>query len=100
MRREVNATGVVIAIVLAVMAYALMHDLLDGLPFTRSTSSWGSWGAGLLVFGLVAIAIESAFEWFFGPDEPWRRGPRRMMRVAVALVLLTLLVAAVGVMSK
>ena len=97
MRRVVTASGVALAIVLAVMAYALLHDVFDGLRFTRSTESWGLWATGLFVGGLLLILMEAAGEWLFGPDEPWRR---RMARVAVALLFLTLVVATVTLMSK
>jgi hypothetical protein len=58
-RTVVTRSGVVLAIVLAVMAYALMHDVFDGLRFTRSTESWGLWAAGLLVGGLLLILMEA-----------------------------------------
>jgi hypothetical protein len=62
-RRAVIASGVALAIVLAVRAYALLHDLLDGLRFTRFTESWGFWAAGLFVGGLVLILMETAGDW-------------------------------------
>jgi hypothetical protein len=92
--------GVALAIVLAVMGYALMHDLYDKLRFTRSTESWGLWAAGLFVGGLLLILMEAAGDWLFGPDEPWRRGPRRMRRVAIAILLVALVAVTVAVMSK
>jgi hypothetical protein len=99
-RKVVTASGVALAIVLAVMAYALAHDLFDGLRFTRSTQSWGLWAAGLFVGGLLLILMEVAGDWLFGPDEPWRRGPRRMAHVTVAVLLLALVAVTVAVMSK
>ena len=103
MRRVVTASGVALAIVFAVMAYALMHDLFDGLRFTRSTGSWGLWAAGLLVGGLLLILMEAAGEWLFGPDEPWEHRPRRTrrgLRIAVAAVLVALVAVTVAVLSK
>jgi hypothetical protein len=43
------------------MGYALMHDLFDGLPFTRATHAWALWAAGLFVFGLLGLGFEAAF---------------------------------------
>lgn len=103
MRKVVTATGVALAIALAVMAYALMHDLLDGLPFTRTTESWGLWAAGLFVGGLLLILMEAAGEWLFGPDEPWEHRPRRtrrVLRIAFAAVLVALVAVTVAVLSK
>jgi len=99
-RRVLTASGVALGIALAVMAYALMHDLFDGLRFTRSTESWALWAAGLFVGGLLLILMEAAGEWLFGPDDPWRRGPRRMRRVAVVVLLVVLIAVTVAVMSK
>lgn len=65
MRKGVIASVVALAIVLAVMAYALMHDVFDGLRFTRSTESWSLWAAGLFVVGLLLILMEAAGEWLF-----------------------------------
>ncbi len=100
-RKVLTASGIALGIVLAVMAYALMHDLFDGLSFTRSTESWGVWAAGLFVGGLLLMLMEAVGEWLFGSDEPWRRrSPRRVMRVTVALLLLALVLGAVAVQSK
>ena len=98
-RKVLTASGVGLGIVLAVMAYALMHDLFDGLPFTRSTESWGFWAAGLFVGGLLLILMEAAGDWLFGPDEPWPRGPRRMSTCSIAALLVALAVT-VAVLSK
>lgn len=103
MQKVVTATGVALAVALVVMAYALMHDLFDGLPFTRSTESWGLWAAGLFVGGLLLILMEVAGEWLFGPDEPWEHRPRRRrraLRVAVAAVVVALVAVTVAVLSK
>jgi hypothetical protein len=99
-RKVVTASGGALGIVLAVMAYALMHDFFDGLPFTRTTESWSFWAAGLLVGGLLLILMEAAGDWLFGPVEPWRRSPRRMARVAIAVLLLALVIVTVAVVSK
>ena len=96
MRRVVIASGVALAIVLAVMAYALLHDLLDGLRFTRSTESWGFLGAGLFLGGLVLILMETAGDWLFQPDEPWERRPRRTLRGASGLIFVALLVMTIA----
>lgn len=100
MRKVVTASGVALAIVIAVMAYALMHDLFDGLRFTRSTESWSLWATGLFVGGLLLILMEAAGDWLFGPGEPWQRGPRRMRRLAVAALLVALVAVTVAVMYK
>jgi hypothetical protein len=99
-RKAVTASGVALAIVLTVMAYALIHDLFDGLPFTRSTESWGLWAAGLFAGGLLLILLEGAGDWLFGTDEPWRREPRRMRRVAGAVLLVALVAVIVAMMSR
>jgi hypothetical protein len=99
-RKVVTASGVALAIALAVMTYALMHDAFDGLRFTRSTKSWGLWAAGLFVGGLLLILMEAAGEWLFGPHEPWERRPRRALRIAVAAVLVALVAVTVAVLSK
>jgi hypothetical protein len=101
-RKVVTASGVALAIVLAVMAYALMHDAFDGLRFTRSTKSWGLWAAGLFVGGLLLILMEAAGEWLFAPDEPWERPrrTRRVLRIAVAAVVVALVAVTVAVLSK
>jgi hypothetical protein len=101
-RKAVTASGVALAIVLAVMAYALMHDAFDGLRFTRSAQSWGLWAAGLFVGGLFLILIEVAGEWLFGPDAPGERPrrTRRVLRIAVAAVVVALVAVTVAVLSK
>ena len=58
-RKVVVASGIALAMVLAVMAYALIYDALGGLSFTRSTESWGLWAAGLLTGGLLLILMEA-----------------------------------------
>ncbi len=85
------------------MAYALMHDVFDGLRFTRSTGSWGLWAAGLFVGGLLLILVETAGEWLFGPEEPWEHRPgrtRRGLRLAVAVGLVALVVVTIAVLLK
>ena len=85
------------------MAYALMHDFFAGLRFTRSTASWGSWAAGLFAGGLLLILMEAAGEWLFGPDEPWEHRPRRrrrVVRIAVAAMLVALVAITVAFLSK
>jgi len=85
------------------MGYALIHDLFDGLWFTRSAKSWSLWAVGLFVGGLLIILTEAAVEWLFGPDEPWEHRPRRMrrvLRIAVAAVLVALVAVTVTVLSK
>jgi hypothetical protein len=99
----VTVSGVALAIVLGVMAYALMHDVFNGLRFTRSTESWGLWAAGLFVGGLLLILMEAAGEWLFGPDEPWEYRPRRtrrVLRIAVAAVLVALVAVTIAVLSE
>ncbi len=91
MRRVLTASG----IALGIMAYALMHDLLGGLPFTRSEVSWGYWAAGLFVGGLLLILLDVSGEWLFGGDQPWER-PRRTT-LALRLVIVALVVALVAV---
>ena len=100
MRRVATASSVVLALVLAVMASALMHDLFDGLRFTRSTESWGVWAAGLFVGGLLLVLMEAAGEWLFGPGDPWQRAPRRGRRVAIAVLFVALAGVTVAVVFK
>lgn len=102
MRRLVTVAGIALALVLGIMAYALMHDLFDGLPFTRSTESWGWWAGGLFVGGLFLLLIEATGEWLFGTDERWDRPRRttRVFRVTAAALLLAVVVVAVAVLSK
>jgi hypothetical protein len=98
-RRVATASVIALALVLGVMAYALMHDVLDGLSFTRSTTSWGLWAAGLFVGGLVLIVMETASEWLLGHDEPRDRGPRRFRRAALAVVIVAMMVATIAALS-
>ena len=75
----------------------------DGLRFTQSTESRGLWAAGLFVGGLLFILMEAAGEWLFGPDEPWEHRPRRtqrVLRIAVAALLVALVAVMVAVLSK
>jgi len=102
-RKVLTVGGVALGLVLAVMAYALMHDLFDGLPFTRSTESWDVWAAGLFVGGLFLLLMEAAGEWLFGPNQPWEHRPRRtrrVLRIAVAALLVALVAVTVAVVSK
>ena len=103
MRKVLTAAGVALGVVLAVMAYALMHDLFDGLAFTRSAESWSFWAAGLFVGGLLLILMEAAGERLFGPSEPWDHRPRRtrrLLRVAIAALLVALVAVTIAVLSK
>jgi hypothetical protein len=81
-----------ITVVLVIMGYAFVNDVLEGLPFSRSTASWWTWAAGLFVFGVAGLLFEGACEWVFGPDDPWHRRPRRVVRIMAALVVVTVLV--------
>jgi hypothetical protein len=102
-RKVVTASGVALAIVLTVTAYALMHDAFDGLRFTRSTQSWSLWAAGLFLGGVLLLLMEAAGEWLFGPDEPWEHRPRRtqrILRIAVAAVFVALVAITVTVLPK
>jgi hypothetical protein len=95
-----GAVTATIAVLVSVMAYALLDDAFNGFPFSRSAPSWGAWLGGLLVFGLGGILAEGAFEWVFGPNEPWRRGPRRIVRVSAAAVIVAVVVAAVVLVNR
>jgi hypothetical protein len=99
-RKAVTVSSIALAIVLAVMAYALLRDVFDGLRFTRSTESWGLWAAGLFVGGLLSLLMEAAGDWSFGPDEPREHRPRRMRRLAMAALLVALVAVTVTVLSK
>lgn len=92
MQKALTASGVVLAIVVICMLYALMSDLVHGLPFTRSDISWGYWAVGLFVGGLGAVTWEAFGEWLVGGDQPGER-PRR----TTLLLRLTIVAAIVGV---
>jgi hypothetical protein len=99
-RKVLTASGLAIGIILAIMAYALGHDLADGLRFSRSTDSWTVWAAGLFVGGLFLVLMELARDWLFGPDEPWRGRPRRLRRVAIAALVIAIVAAAIAILSR
>jgi hypothetical protein len=72
---------------LFVIGYALLLDLMNGLEFTSAARSWPRWFLGLLVIGVVALALEGAWEWAFASREFARPHPRRLARIVVALAV-------------
>jgi hypothetical protein len=85
------------AFILVIVGYGLLHDLQDGFAWSRSSASWKLWLAGLFVGGLLSIVLESAFEWVFEPDHWYSTGPRRRMRVAIAVGVIVFIVGVVAV---
>jgi len=88
--------GAITALILVavVISYALVVDLLNGLPFTRSSPSWLKWAGGLFALGVGGLLVEAASELAFGARDPWERGRGRIFRMALAMFLLLVVVGA------
>jgi hypothetical protein len=82
---------VVVGIAGVAAMYAFTDDLLSGLPFTRSSSSWLVWLSGLVLFGVAALLVEGAVEWVFGTGDPWDNGRSFVVRVRVVIMVSILL---------
>lgn len=95
MQKALTAIGVVLAIVLICMLYALMNDLVHGLPFTRSDISWGYWAVGLFVGGLGLATWEAFGEWLVGGDQPGER-PRRTTLLLRLTIVAAVIAGVVG----
>jgi hypothetical protein len=85
---------------LLVIGLALVQDALDGLPFSRSASSWHVWLLGLFVGGLASLVIEASSEWLFEPDHWYSRAPRRSKRIAWSALVVATLVAALWILRR